>query len=70
MTRYEKNPAWGIYLETINAFIPPHLLEPHAKTLFEDNYFEKLREREQLSLMIFLDLMKAITTKIIPKTTA
>lgn len=69
MTTYEKNPAWEVYLEDIEAFIPPKTLEEHAKTLFEDPYFEKLREREQLALMIFLDLIKADTTKIIPKTT-
>ena len=68
MTRYEKNPEWQICMEDINAFIPAHLLEKHAKALFEDNYFEKLREREQLALMIFLDLIKADTTKIIPNT--
>lgn len=69
MTVYEKNPAWESYLADIDAFIPAKALEKHAKTLFEDQYFEKLREREQLALMIFLDLIKADTTKMIPKTT-
>ncbi len=68
MTRYEKTLDWQIELEHINAFIPARLLEPHAKLLFEDNYFEKLREREQLALMIFLDLTKTDTTKIVPNT--
>ena len=69
MTKYEKNPAWAAHLEDIEKFIPAKNLVEHAKTLFEDNYFEKLREREQLALMIFLDAMKVDTTKIIPKTT-
>lgn len=69
MTAYEKSPAWDAYLTDIDAFIPPKALEQHAKILFEDPYFEKLREREQLALMIFLDLIKADTTKVIPKTT-
>ncbi|EKD70310.1 MAG: KAP family P-loop protein [uncultured bacterium] len=68
MVSYEKNPSWETYLQNIEDFIPAHLLENHAKILFEDNYFEKLREKEQLALMIFLDLVKANTIKIIPKT--
>lgn len=68
MTHYEKTPSWHRCLEDIEAFIPAHLLIPHAKLLFENNYFEKLREREQLALMIFLDLTKADTKKIIPDT--
>lgn len=68
MTAYEISPAWEKYLENINAFIPPRQLVDHARTLFEDEYFEKLREKEQLALMIFLDLMKAPTKKIIRKT--
>lgn len=69
MTQYEKNMAWQTYLDDIELFIPAHELEAHAKLLFEDNYFEKLREREQLALMIFLDLLKTKTKKVIPKTT-
>lgn len=69
MTSYEKNISWEKYLIEISKFIDPKKLEQHAKELFEDEYFEKLREREQLALMIFLDLMKAKTIKIIPKTT-
>ena len=53
----------------INTFIPAESLAAHARLLFEDGYFEKLREREQLALMIFLDLLKAPTTKTIPQTT-
>lgn len=69
MTEYKKNSTWDKYLEDINAFIPASRLEIHAKTLFEDDYFEKLREREQLALMIFLDLIKTPTKKNIRKTT-
>lgn len=70
MTEYEKNPAWAIYLEDIKAFISIEKIEVHAKLLFENPYFEKLREREQLAFMIFLDLIHAKTLKKIPKTTA
>lgn len=70
MTKYHKNPSWHEYLSVIEAFIPPKNIEEHAKALFEDPYFEKLRESEQLALMIFLDLMHTPTKKIIPKTTA
>ena len=70
ITKYEKNPEWQKALEQIEVFIPGQLLQAHAKTLFEDMYFEKLREREQLALMIFLDLIQADTAKVIPKTTA
>ena len=70
MEVYHKNPAWRAYLNRIEQFISLDKLEQHAKALFEDGYFEKLREREQLALMIFLDLMKVKTTKIIPQTTA
>ncbi|MBV9576047.1 MAG: hypothetical protein JO149_05445 [Gammaproteobacteria bacterium] len=69
MTNYEKNPAWEKYLQTIENLISAKLLEDHAKILFEDDYFEKLREKEQLALMIFLDLINLPTTKKIPSTT-
>lgn len=68
MTEYHKTPEWEKHLENINAFIASNLLQEHARALFEDGYFEKLREREQLSLMIFLDLIKSPTKKNIPKT--
>lgn len=69
LTRYEKEEAWKKYLEDIEVFIPVTAIEQHAKDLFEDNYFEKLREKEQLALMIFLDLIHAETMKFIPQTT-
>lgn len=68
MTKYQKNIAWQHYFSEIELFIPARLLEEHAKQLFEDEYFEKLTEREQLALMIFLDLLKVPNTKRIPKT--
>ena len=68
ISRNEKNPAWEKFLDNITDFIPVKNIEPHAKLLFEDQYFEKLREREQLALMIFLDLIKAETIKFIPRT--
>lgn len=68
MTEYVQTPEWEKSLDDINAFIPVRMLESHAKVLFEDDYFEKLREKEQLALMIFLDLIKTPTTKTIRKT--
>ncbi len=68
MTKLTKNPEWENALQTINDFISISILEPHAKMMFEDPSFEKLREREQLALLIFLDLVHADTVKIIPKT--
>lgn len=68
MTEYHKNPSWEKYLVDINSFIAAQDLTQHAALLFEDDYFEKLREREQLALMIFLDLLQIPTNKIIRKT--
>jgi predicted KAP-like P-loop ATPase len=68
MTECIKDPVWEDYLQNINSLVPASDLEAHAVALFEDPYFEKLREREQLALMIFLDLVKAKTTKVIPQT--
>ncbi len=70
MKKEEKNLTWKEYLPNIENFIFLDSITPRAQELFEDNYFEKLREPEQLSLMIFLDLVKPGTVKIIPKTTA
>jgi hypothetical protein len=69
MTKYHQTPEWEKSLENITAFIPVMQLQQHATAVFEDEYFEKLREREQLAVMIFLDLIKAPTQKNIPKTT-
>lgn len=66
--KLETRGEWEKYLINIEEFIPTHKIEAHAKLLFEDPYFEKLREREQLALLIFLDLINAKTIKIIPKT--
>lgn len=68
MTEYVKTPIWETYLQDLELFIPAKKLQAHATQLFEDDYFEKLREREQLALMIFLDLMKVDTQKTIRKT--
>lgn len=66
--KLEKTSQWNESLENIEAFISAKDIENHARELFEDLYFEKLREREQLAILIFLDLVKADTMKIIPKT--
>ncbi len=70
MTEYHVNPNWISYLDVISKFIPPEEIEKHANVLFEDNYFEKLREKEQLAIIIFLDIMKSPAVKEIRKTTA
>lgn len=69
MTAYQKTEEWEKSLSNINDFIPATSLKAHARELFEDEHFEKLRETEQLALLIFLDLIKADTQKNIPKTT-
>lgn len=68
MTEYIKNPEWEDYLEDIRSFVSIKKTVALAKILFEDPYFEKLREKEQLALMIFLDLTKTSTIKEIPQT--
>ncbi len=65
---YAKNASWDEALATLSDFAAPKWLEQHAKAMFEDLAFEQLRERDQLALMIFLDLMKTETSKVIPKT--
>ncbi|SRR5579883_263324 len=68
ITKLEKNPEWNKYIINVEAFISPQAIEPLAKLMFEDISFEKMREREQLALLIFLDSINANTTKVIPKT--
>ena len=68
MTEYVKNPAWQEQVQAVGTFISPVDLVAHARSLFEDVYFEKLRETEQLALLIFLDEMQVKTNKIITKT--
>lgn len=60
--------TWKKYLTNIENFISISSIEPHAVLIFEGDDFEKLQERDQLVILIFLDLIKAKTTKIIPKT--
>lgn len=66
MTKLKKNPEWENSLQTIEDFIFIGILEPHAKMIFEETSFEKLREREQLAILIFLDLIHAKTVKVFP----
>ena len=68
-TNFTVNPEWEAYLENVVAFVPIKIVEARAKFIFEDDNFEKLREREQLAVLIFLALIKADTIKVIPKTT-
>lgn len=67
-TSYSKNAGWKQYVEDVALFINPASLVEHATSLFEDEYFEKLEERNQLAILIFLDLMNVPTKKFIPKT--
>jgi predicted KAP-like P-loop ATPase len=69
MAKLKVDVNWETSLVNIENFISITAIEPHAKTMFEDASFETLREQEQLALLIFLDLIKAKTKKIIPKTT-
>ncbi len=69
MAKLERNPSWEESLKNIDSFISSAEIMPHANELFEDLYFEKLREREQLAILIFLNLTKSESIKIIPKTT-
>lgn len=70
MTQLTKNPEWINALRPIEELIAIDALAPHAKLIFEDPSFEKLRENEQLAILIFLDLIHADTVKIIPNTSA
>ena len=65
-----KSAEWDKHADEINELLAAKMLVTHAKELFENDYFEKLREREQLALMIFLDVMQVETSKVIPRTTA
>ncbi len=69
LAKQEKNPDWKNYLENITYFMPTSTLEARATALFENDNFEKLREKEQLAVLIFLDFTDAKTTKVIPNTT-
>jgi len=69
MTEEESNPEWNNYRSRIEDFIPADKLLFHARELFQDDYFVKLRETEQLTLLIFLDMVRPNTRKIFPKTT-
>lgn len=68
MTVYRKTYLWDNSISHVESFIPIHALAKHAVLLFEGSAFEKLREKEQLALLIFLDLTKVPTNKIIPQT--
>jgi predicted KAP-like P-loop ATPase len=68
MTKLAKNPAWIESLNNITYFVPTEAIEPAAKAIFEGDGFEQLREKEQLAVLLFLDLTNAKTTKLIPKT--
>jgi predicted KAP-like P-loop ATPase len=68
ITKLAKDPDWIKYLNNIDDFIPAAAIQAHATAIFEGEGFEKLRENEQLAILIFLDLIKADTMKLVPKT--
>jgi predicted KAP-like P-loop ATPase len=69
MDKQEKNAGWRKYLDNITPFIELDEVTNRARIVFEGEDFEKLRETEQLALLIYLDLVDAHTLKTIPKTT-
>lgn len=69
MTKLKPSATWRVYLNHIDEIIPTGALVAHAKHMFKSDEFEKLREEEQLGLLIFLDLVEPGAVKIIPKTT-
>lgn len=69
MTKLKISEDWKPYLTNIENFISIKEIEGHAVKMFEDITFESLREREQLAILIFLNLIQAKTVKVIPKTT-
>lgn len=68
ITQYEKKAEWQNDFSNMEKLIASKMLEERAKKIFEDEYFEKLNEKDQLAVMIFLDLSKAATIKVIPQT--
>ena len=64
----EANPLWAKNMANIEMFIDPKILVPHAKAMFEDASFEKLRDTEQLALLIFLNNAAPNVVKVFPKT--
>jgi len=69
ITKLEPNATWRTYLNKMDDIIPSRSLVVHAKEMFKGDSFEKLREKEQLALLIFLDLVEPGAVKIIPKIT-
>lgn len=69
ISKLEMNSSWRENLPVIEEFISANTLEPYAQRLFASDEFEKLREKEQLAILIFLNLVKPNSVKIIPKTT-
>lgn len=69
ITNLEKSSDWLAYLTNVTDFVALDKIEPRAKAVFESEEFEILREKEQLAVLIFLDLINANTIKVIPNTT-
>lgn len=61
------NPLWANKITTIDHFISPQALLPHARALFEAVSFENLRDEEKLALLIFLNAADPNASKIFPK---
>ncbi len=67
MTQYKKGEQWQANLNTLQLFIAPQDCAPRAVSLFEGQTFETLSEHDQVTLLVFLDLMKVKTKKVFPK---
>lgn len=64
MSKLQPDAGWQSYLKNIEDFIPTSMLLDLAKQLFADNAFVKLREKEQVAILIFLDLVKPDAIKV------
>jgi len=67
IAKLTKNTTGEKSFKQIENFVSISTLAPYAKTLFESEEFEKLTEREQLAILIFLDLAKVNTKKMMPE---
>lgn len=66
MLRQHKDSHSAEYLEKTTLFLPPHELTARAKAIFENDAFETLSERDQLAILLFLDITQTQTSKTFP----
>ena len=63
MAKLEKEANWETYLEPMAELVSLQVLEEQAQQIFSNPGFEKLREPEQLAILIFLDLVNSGAVK-------